>query len=191
MVGRQGYAGLYIVRANMRRLIKWAVLAAFSAQDEAHTTFCQTIPATSAIITNPRTIKNKRPSFRPANPYPATAPAKPSSTVCPSHHPTNNIGEAVDIEYNPRTSEPHASRPNCVPKTAPSRQVCSFSFDISQINKIAKPRKDKYPAGINAKACSGGSKKVLCSTYRGASTPACKKKSNPIMASQADKVSLI
>lgn len=149
------------------------------------------MPATNARITNPSIIKNKRPNFRSTNPYPATAPAKPSSTVCPSHHPNNNIGEAVDMEYKPRTGEPQASRPNCVPKRAPCRHSWILSLVISQINKIAKPRKDKYPKGINAKACSGGSKKVLGLTYRGASTPACKKKSNPIMANQVNKVSLI
>ncbi len=62
---------------------------------------------------------------------------------------------------------------------------------ISQINKAAKPRKDMYPIGINAKARSGGSKKVLSFAYRGARIPACKKKSNPIMDNQANNVSLI
>jgi hypothetical protein len=66
-----------------------------------------------------------------------------------------------------------------------------FSLAISQINKAAKPRKDMYPIGINAKARSGGSKKVLSFAYRGARIPACKKKSNPIIDNQANKVSLI
>lgn len=167
------------------------MLAVVTIQNESHITFCQTIPATNAMITNTSTIKNKRPKFRVLNPCPTTAPAKPSSITCPKNHPSNNIGEAVDMEYNPRTSEPHASRPSWVPKSAPFCQLWMLSFVISQINKTAKPRKDKYPNGINAKACSGGSKKVLGLTYSGASTPACKKKSNPIMVSQAKKVSLI
>jgi hypothetical protein len=66
-----------------------------------------------------------------------------------------------------------------------------FSFAASQINKVAKPRKDKYPIGINTKARSGGNKKALSSKYKGARTPACKKKSNPTIDSQASKVSLI
>jgi len=62
---------------------------------------------------------------------------------------------------------------------------------MSQRRKISNIKKDKYPGGINAKARSGESKKGLGCEYRDESSPACKKKSNPIIEAQDKSVSLM
>jgi len=62
---------------------------------------------------------------------------------------------------------------------------------MSQRRKISNIRKDRYPRGINAKARFGESKKGLGCEYNDESSPACKKKSNPIIENQDKSVSLM
>lgn len=62
------------------------------------------------------TIKNKVRNLFPESLEPITAPAIPSSIVCPIHHPSNKAGFAVVIENRPKIKANYTKNPNSNPK---------------------------------------------------------------------------